>query len=128
MSKCVKLQRKHRQVCLGDLNTEIVLQSRTITPPTVTVDFAETFAGIATVWAKVDTVRGRTEFDGADIERTVTHDFTIRYIAGIDTETWVLLENNRYDIVRVEDFEERHEFLRLMCTKLGPDTVPVNDA
>jgi len=129
MPVCQKIRSRIRKPCLGDLNTEIVLQSRSITPSiNASVDFTEAFNGLATVWASIKTVRGKTEFDGADVEREVTHEFVIRFLSGIDSETWVLLEGSRYDIIKAEDLEERHEFILLMCSKLGPDTLPVNDA
>jgi len=128
MPKCVKLRRKKRQPCLGDLDTEITLQDRTITPPTITVDFSETFTENAIVWAKMDTVRGKTAFDESEIERDITHEFTIRFLTGVDAETWILFESQRLDIVDVEDLEERHEWLVLRCAKRGPTTQAVNDA
>lgn len=128
MPKCMKLRRKKRQPCIGDLDTEITLQDRAITPPTTTVDFTETFTENAIVWAMVNTVRGKTEFDEADVERSITHEFTVRFLDGITSETWVLLENERYDIIDVEDFEERHDWLILRCAKLGSTTQAVNDA
>jgi SPP1 family predicted phage head-tail adaptor len=129
MPVCQKLRSRIRKPCLGDLNTEITLQSRSITPSaTVSIDFTETFTGLATVWASIKTVRGKTEFDGANVEREITHEFIARFLSGIDTETWVLFEGIRYDIIKTEDLEERHEFMLLMCSKLGPDTIPVNDA
>jgi len=129
MPICQKLRSRIRKPCLGDLNTEITLQSRSIKPPLDdSIDFLEVFSGIAVVWSSIKTVRGKTEFDGADIERDITHEFVTRFISGVDSEAWVLLEGNRYDIIKAEDLEERHEFMLLMCAKLGPDTVPVNDA
>ena len=92
------------------------------------MDFSEDFADIDNHWAMVNTVRGKTAFDEAEVERDITHEFTIRYLAGVDAETWILLEGNRYDIIDAEDLEERHEWLVLRCAKLGPTTKAVNDA
>ena len=128
MAKCVKLNRKKRAPCIGDLDTLIVLQDRTLAPPTTSVDFSETFAENDTVWAMINTVRGKTVFDESGIERDVTHEFTIRFLPGIDSETWILLEDVRYDIIDAEDLEERHEWLVLRCAKLGSTSKAVNDA
>ncbi len=128
MPKCVKLKRKKRQVCIGDLDTVIVLQSRAITPPTTNVDFAESFTGLATVWARMGTGRGKTSFDDSEIEVDITHEFTIRFLAGVTSETWVLFENRRFDIIDVEDLEERHEWMILRCALRGINTKAVNDA
>ncbi len=128
MPKCIKLQRKKRLPCVGDLNTEITLQDRAITPPTTTVDFSESFTENAVVWAMMNTVRGKTAFDGAGVEKDISHEFTIRWLTGVDSETWILIENERYDIIDTEDLEERHEWLVLRCAKLGTTTQAVNSA
>ncbi len=128
MPKCIKLQRKKRLPCVGDLNTEITLQDRAITPPTTTVDFSETFTENAVVWAMMNTVRGKTAFDGAGVEKDISHEFTIRWLTGVDSETWILFENERYDIIDTEDLEERHEWLVLRCAKLGTTAQAVNSA
>ena len=127
MPTCQKLKRKRRQPCIGDLDTLIVLQDRTLTPPTG-VDFSETFTDNSTVWAMVNTTRGKTAFDEANVERDITHEFTIRFLDGITSETWILFEGKRHDIIDTEDLEERHEWLVLRCAKLGPTTQAVNDA
>ena len=128
MPKCTQIKRKHRKPCIGDLDTLITLQDRAITPPTTSVDFSETFTENAIVWAMINTVRGKMEFDEAEVERSITHEFTIRFIDGVGAETWVLLESERYDIIDAEDLEERHEWMILRCAKLGSDTQKVNDA
>lgn len=128
MPKCTTLRRKRREPCIGDLDTEITLQDRTITPPTTSVDFSETFTENAVVWSMVNTVRGKTAFDEAEVERDITHEFTIRFLTGVDSETWILHEGERYDIIDSEDLEERHEWMVLRCAKLGPTAQKVNDA
>ena len=128
MAKCIKLQRKHRKVCIGDLDTEIVLQDRAITAPTTTVDFSETFTENATVWARVETKRGKTVFDQSNVERDISHEFSIRYITGVTAATWVLHNGKRLDIVDLEDLEERNEWLILRCAERGVTTKAVNDA
>ncbi len=128
MPKCTKLRRKRRQPCIGDLDTQIVLQDRSITPPTTTVDFSETFTENATVWAGMSTGRGKTTFDGSNTEQDITHEFTIRFLSGITAETWILFESRRFDILDVEDFEERHEWLILRCNERGSTSKAVNDS
>jgi SPP1 family predicted phage head-tail adaptor len=128
MPNCTTLKRKRREPCIGDLDTLITLQDRTITPPTTTVDFSETFTENAIVWAMINTVRGKTTFDSANVERDITHEFTVRFLTGVDSETWILHEDERYDILDAEDLEERHEWIVLRCAKLGPTSKAVNDA
>ena len=128
MPVCVKLRRKKRQICLGDLTNSIILQDRAITPPLSGFDATETFTTNDTVDAKVDTSRGETIFDGTNTEVDVTHIFTIRFISGIDAQTWISFKSQRFDILDVENLEERDEFLKLRCTNRGVDTNAANQA
>lgn len=129
MPSCVKLRRKRRQVCIGDLDELITLQDRKITPSSTGVDAGETFTDTnPAIWAMVETVSGETIFDNTNTERDVTHRFTIRFIDGITAETWISFDGDRIDILNVEDYEERHEFLLLRASNRGVDTNEANRA
>ena len=129
MTKCVKIQRKKRQPCIGDMNDLITLQGRTLTAPTSGVDASEEFTDSnADVWALVETVSGQTMFDDTNTERDVTHKFIIRFIDGVTSETWILFNGDRLDILGVEDYDERHEFLLLRATNRGIETNEANRA
>lgn len=128
MPKCSTIQRKKRKICIGDMDEQIVLQSRNITPPaTDGVDFSETFTGKATVWAMVNTVSGQTLFDGTGTERDITHEIGIRFLSGVTAEDWVLFNDERIDIVDVQDLEERHEFMLLKCSNRGTTANAANE-
>ncbi len=128
MPKCVKIRRKHRQVCIGDLRDEVTLQDRALTPSNTSVDANEVFTENAIVFAMVETSQGETSFGGTDTEQDVTHKFTIRFLDGITAETWVNFNGDRFDILDTQDYEERHEYLVLRCTNRGIDTNRANDA
>lgn len=129
MPRCQKIKRKKRQVCLGDLNTEIILQDRQIAAPLFgDVDFDEEFTATATVWANVNTVSGKTYFDGVETDTNITHHIFIRYDASVTAETWVELGGRRIDILRVEDLDERGEFMKLICTDNGEASVEASKA
>lgn len=118
--RCQKIRRKKRQVCIGDLDKEVTLQNRDITSPLFgTPDFDETFTDIDTVWAGINTKSGKMFFDGVGTETLVTHEILIRYDAAVTTETWVEFDGRRFDILEVQDLEDRHAFLILMCTDRG---------
>lgn len=123
---CKKIRRKSRSVCIGDMNTLIKLQNRNITPPLFgDPDFDEEFTDVAEVWAMVNTVSGKTVFDGVNTDINVTHEIYIYYDATVTAETWVELNGKRLDIVPngVENLEERDEFLKLTCTERGANTI-----
>lgn len=129
MTKCVKIQRKKRQPCIGDMNDLITLQGRVLTAPTSGVDASEEFTDInADVWALVETASGETVFNGTDTERDVTHKFIIRFIDGVTSETWISFNSDRFDILDVQDYDERHDFLLLRATNRGIDTNEANRA
>jgi len=120
VAKCVFLRRKHRKVCIGDLDNLIKLQNRSIEAPLFEeVDFDEDFQDHAEVWAKIETAAGKVVFDGVDTDVNVTHLITIRYDAAVTSETWIEFEGRRIDIVAVEDLEERHEWMLLLCNHRG---------
>jgi len=120
MPRCVKLKRKKRQACIGDLDTEIILQDRDIASPLFgSPDFSEDFTDLNTVWAGIETVTGKTYFDGAGVETPITHSLLIRFDATVTAETWIEFDGRRLDILAVQDLEERHEFLTLTCTDRG---------
>ena len=127
MAKCTKILRKKRQVCIGQLNEQIILQARAIQPPSgSSVDYGEDFSGDNTVWALVETVRGETVFDSTNTEQDITHRFYIRHISGITGETWIEYNSAKLDIVDVENLDERSGFLLLRANNRGDKAVEVN--
>jgi len=116
----VKIRKKKRQVCIGAMDNEIQLQDRNIIPPVFgSPDFDDNFSTTATVWAAINTVDGRTFFDGVNTETPITHVFFIRFDSTVTSETWILFDLRRFDILKVEDFEERGEFMKLICIDRG---------
>ena len=115
------VRRPRRKICIGDLNARICLQKRTLTEPTFgQAEFGEDFEGESEVWAAIRTTAGKVFFDGVNRDVNVTHEVFIRYDPTVTTETWVeLRDGRRLDIVNVENLEERHEYLRLLCTDRG---------
>ena len=120
MPKCQKIQRKKRQICIGDMNEQILLQDRGIGEPFFgSVDFSEDFTNNDKVWAAINTVSGKTFFDGVGEEILITHEFLIRYDASVSAETWISWNSRRFDILTTEDYDERKEFMKLICTDRG---------
>ena len=124
MSVCQSIRKKKRKVCVGDMRDVITLNDRNIIPPIFnTVDFNENFEPQDIVnpesLALVETVTGRTYFDGANTETPITHLIYIPYNPLVTSETWITFDGRRIDILRVEDLDERHEFLKLTCNDQG---------
>lgn len=120
MAQCKFVKRSHRKICAGDLDLEITLENRDIVPPLAgEVDFDENFSNSIVVFSKIETAIGKTVFDGVDTDVIVTHKITVRFDSTITTETWILLNGNRLNILRTENFEQRNEWLLMFCTDRG---------
>ena len=125
MAKCERIRLKKRRYCSGDLTKRIELQDRDWVPRNTGQTGEEEFTTDGKVWAGVTTLIGTTVFDGVN-DKIASHDFIIRHRTGITAETWILWLSDRYDILRVEDVDGLHEFMRLRCNFRGPAVKEVN--
>ena len=134
MTQCVQVKLKHRKICLGDLNKKILLYTRSITAPDESaedndqVDFGESFTKPKTIWAGIETRTGREIFDGTNLLGVATHYFYVRYRAGLTSENWIKFNGEYYDILRVENWEERNEFMLLYSSVRGDSLLKGNMA
>lgn len=122
MPICQPIQKKRRNVKIGDMEDEIILENRAIQPPEADkVDFEEEFiAPNPPVWAMVETVRGKTFFDGVSTEKDITHWVYINFDVTVTAETWVkLIDGRRLNILRVENLDERSDYMLLHCDDRG---------
>ena len=120
MSKCQNIRRRHRKVCIGDLDTLIDLQTRELEEPDFnSPDFDETFTTVSSPWSLVETVQGKNFFDGVDTDTPITHRIYIEFDSTVNAQIWVLLNSRRLRILDTEDLDERGEFLLLICTDRG---------
>lgn len=124
MPELVRLKRKRRRVCAGDLDSRVKIENRSQVPPVYgAADAAFAFGAVSGdgyVWAKVETSSGKTVFDGVSFDRRITHRVTIRQLAGVTAQSWVLLaDGTRLDVVQVETFDERGQFMDLLCDARG---------
>lgn len=73
------------------------------------------WAPIATVWARVEPLRGREWFAGGQMQSAVDYRITIRYRSGITREQRIVWQGLPLDVVSVIDVNARRETLELMC-------------
>ncbi len=132
MPKCINIQKKDRKVCVGDMRDKVVIQVRTITPPSAGgSDFTEVFSSDKTVWAMIETRKdGKEIFDGTGLKGVATHYIYIRYIYNLETtfESWVKFKSKYYNIIDVQNLDERDEFLLLRCSERGTTSNQANFA
>lgn len=117
-----RLRKGRRKVGIGQMRDRVTLQNRAIQPPTSGLaDFDLAFTDTCERWAAVNTVDGKTMFDGVQgTDIPVTHEVLMRMDTTVTIETWVLTEaSTRLDILKVEPFDERSEFMRLTCRESG---------
>lgn len=121
MAICVRMRKKNRAVCAGDLDTLIDIQSRTLGDGFDDTEETEEFTTIFSPFAMLQTLRGVFvvgSVNGGDIE--ATHSFIIRFPeTPISGENWILLNNKRLRILDQENLEEKNEWLKLLCTDRG---------
>jgi SPP1 family predicted phage head-tail adaptor len=121
-------RRRRRVVALGDLNEKISIQTRNQQSQfeSTTGAAQEVFTTVATPWALVETYRGQNFFDSIEQGLNPTHVFYIRNRPMTDEEAWLLYRDSRFDILDVENLDERSEFLKLTCRATGKQVMPSN--
>jgi head-tail adaptor len=117
--KCSKIGKKKRQYCSGDLVDEIIIQNRSITSVMEGVDFGEQFSDYQSVMACVNTTSGKTYFDGVSTETNVTHEIGFRFDESVTSESWILFDNRRFDILKIENLDEKKDWSRAVCVDRG---------
>lgn len=125
MPICKKINAEHRKVCIGDMRWLIDIYNPVIVPPDITngeIDYTVTKEPETTVWSMVKTFPNLAVFDSMNTETTISHDFYIRFRTDITPEKNIRYPAGTglyYNIVLVENFENRNEFLRLRCNLKG---------
>lgn len=128
MPKCSYIHKKKRNVCIGDMRDRVTIELRSLTPPIEgSTDFTETFSTKQEMWAAINSVSGETVFDGTNTERVVTHHVYIRFLAGVTAEDWVLFNDERLDVLTVENLDNRNDFMLLKCTNRGTTANAANE-
>lgn len=126
---CKPIKLKSRRICIGNLNSRIKIQTRALTATnTGSIESIETFTDLVEVWAAIETTRGSQLWNGVEISNPFTHKIYIRYRSDIDFNEWIEFESEKYDIVDVENLEQKNEWLLLMCIRKGDNTKEANYA
>ena len=126
MTECKRISVPHRKLCLGDLNRKIQLKSRNIQPVSVGVDFQQKFENTKSVWSAIKTKDGVDTFGGVNLSNTISHVIYIRWFDGLTAEHWIEYKSKLYDIVDIENIDERDEFYALFCNERGDSSKKAN--
>ena len=73
---------------------------------------------VATVWAQVRPVTGKSFFDAQQVNASITHQVIIRYRENVLPSMRVLFNNRSFDVLHVMNFDESNESIQLMCKEL----------
>ena len=76
----------------------------------------ETWADLATVWARVEALKGEEYFAAAQMQNSVSHRVTMRYRADLTPTHRLIFEGRTLDIEAVLP-DERKSRLVIMCTE-----------
>lgn len=102
----------------GEMRTRITLQNRTMA-----VDAggfrSPAWADVATVWSKWVNVHGAEVWTAEAVQASQPATVTIRYRAGVEPTWCVLKDGTRYEIVSVDDIQERHEYIELKVRRMA---------
>lgn len=119
---CKKIRRKKRSVCVGGLSDRITIYDRDIRPPLFnTSEQTQLYSGGKEVWSSVETTRGKEIFNGTQLLGVRTHIILLRFDPEreVTTEDVVEFKGSYYDILGVQNLEERDEWLELSCGTRG---------
>lgn len=101
-------------VSAGDLCERITLQQRAAGVDSLGQE-STTWSAVATVWARVEPLRGREFFAAGQVQSPVDARITIRHRAGVLPSMRALHGSQPYDITAVVDVDARGHTLELMC-------------
>lgn len=119
MSECERIRIPHKKICVGDLRYRISLRNRQLGPPRTGVDITHEFVEFRRPWAAIKTMNGPNMFSGVNLDETPTHIFYIRHFPDLTAQSWVYHNDERYNILQVENINERNEWYALYCNQRG---------
>ena len=70
---------------------------------------------LATLWGRIEPLRGDERLRAMRLEARVTHRVVIRYRSGVSAEMRLVLGARVFNIRAVLDIGERHRALELLC-------------
>jgi SPP1 family predicted phage head-tail adaptor len=101
----------------GELRTQITLESLGVSAETGGFQ-VPTWSALATVWSRWKNAHGTEALASGTVDAEAPAAVLIRYLAGLDTTCAVSKGGVRYEIVSLDDIEERHEFIELKVRRM----------
>lgn len=77
-----------------------------------------TWTDFATVWAEITPAAGKEVFQAEQVRADAMYNINIRYLQGVSAEMRVLYGTRRFNIRAVNDVNEMHRKITLVCEEL----------
>jgi SPP1 family predicted phage head-tail adaptor len=100
----------------GELRTKVTLESRTVS--TETGFQSPAWATIADVWARWTNAHGGEVWQAEAVGAEQPATLLMRYRSGVDTTCAVSLGGVRFEIVSIDDIQERHEYMEIKVRRM----------
>lgn len=100
----------------GELNRRVSVQQRSSTPGNFGAA-SETWQEVFPAWARILPLGGRELLFAKQIASESSHQVTIRYRASVTPRMRIVYQGRVFEIESVNDVEERHEYLELLCSE-----------
>lgn len=104
-------------VKIGDLRQRITFQDPVKSDDGHGGHIVSGWNDIATVWAKVEPLKGREYFYAHQIKAEVSHRVTIRYRTGLTVEMRIKFGIRYLKMESIIDLKELHEFMEIFCNE-----------
>jgi SPP1 family predicted phage head-tail adaptor len=102
----------------GDLRHRIVIQEKITTAEDSTEGIArESWVDLITTWAEVSSLGGKETFNIQAIQGENSYMFKMRYKKNIDKTMRIVFLGENYNIIDINDVNERHKEIWVTCNK-----------
>ena len=106
-----------RAVNPGELRTRIYLESETVSAETGGFG-QKSWSTLAAVWAKWKNPHGQESLQASLLGAEAPATVVIRYYAGLDRTCAVRKGTDRYEILSIDNIEERNEYMELKVRRM----------
>lgn len=110
-----------RGVTVGDLRHRVTLERKSRGASDDAGGYvSETWAPVATVWAKLDPKSGRESVDADQVVHRVSHVVTMRARDGVTAAMRLRFGSRILAILEMREIHERGRWLELVCEETAP--------
>jgi SPP1 family predicted phage head-tail adaptor len=103
----------------GEMRTRVTILEREVTTNPGGFQVAD-LVELAEVWAKWSNVHGSESWIASSVEAESPATVLIRYLDGIDTSCYIQKGDQIYQIVSVDNIQERSEYIELKVKRWLP--------